>query len=149
MTVNTKLTNTNIMKRNASAVWHGNLKEGKGNLTTQSGALEQIPYTFRMRFEDEKGTNPEELIGAAHAACFTMQVSANLTEKGYNPVELKTKAEVTLENKTVTQSHLILNAKVPGIDRDQFNELVKDAKENCIISRLLKADISVDITLND
>lgn len=137
------------MKRNATAVWHGTLKEGKGNLSTQSGALEQVPYSFRMRFEDEKGTNPEELIGAAHAACFTMQVSANLSEKGHNPVELKTKAEVTLENKTVTHSHLILTAKVPGLDRSKFDELVQDAKENCIISRLLKAEITVDITLND
>lgn len=137
------------MKRNATAVWHGTLKDGKGNLTTESGALDQVPYSFKMRFEDEKGTNPEELIGAAHSACFTMQVSANLSEKGYNPVELKTKAEVTLENKTVTRSHLILKAKVPGLDRSQFDELVQDAKENCIISRLLKAEITVDVTLND
>lgn len=137
------------MKRNATAVWHGNLKEGKGNLTTQSGILDQTPYTFKMRFEDEPGTNPEELIGAAHSGCFTMQLSANLSKEGHNPVELQTKAEVTLDQGTITKSHLILEAKVPGISRDLFDELVRDAKENCPVSKLLKAEISVDARLNE
>lgn len=136
------------MKRNATAVWRGTLKDGKGHLSTQSGVLDQTPYTFKMRFEDEKGTNPEELIGAAHSGCFTMQLSAYLTEKGYNPAELETKAVVTLESGTVTSSHLTLNAKVPGIGRELFNELVTKAKENCPISKLLDTDISVEMTLN-
>lgn len=137
------------MKRKATAVWHGTLKEGKGHLSTDSGVLEQTPYTYKMRFEDEKGTNPEELVGAAHSGCFTMQLSAYLGEKGHNPVELETHAEVTLESGTVTSSHLTLKAKVPGIDRDQFHELVNKAKENCPISKLLNADISVNATLNE
>jgi len=137
------------MKRKATAVWRGTLKEGKGHLSTQSGTLDQTPYNFRMRFEDEKGTNPEELIGAAHSGCFTMQLSAYLTEKDYNPAELETKAEVTLEDGTVKSSHLTLTAKVPGIGRELFDELVTKAKENCPISKLLKADISVDTTLNN
>lgn len=137
------------MKRKATAVWHGTLKEGKGHLSTDSGVLEQTPYTYKMRFEDEKGTNPEELVGAAHAGCFSMQLSAYLAEKGHKPVELETRAEVTLESGTVTSSHLTLKAKVPGISREQFNELVTKAKENCPISKLLKADISVDASLNE
>ena len=136
------------MKRNATAVWHGTIKEGKGHLTTQSKTLDQTPYNFKMRFEDEPGTNPEELIGAAHSGCFTMQLSAYLTEKDYNPAELETKAVVTLENGTVTSSHLTLTAKVPGIGRELFDELVTKAKENCPISKLLNADISVETTLN-
>lgn len=135
--------------RNATAIWHGNLKEGKGNLSTQSGVLDQTPYNFKMRFEDEKGTNPEELIGAAHSGCFTMQLSANLAEKGHNPVELETKAEVSLDQGNITRSHLVLRAKVPGISRDQFNELVEDAKKNCPVSKLLNTEISVDATLNE
>lgn len=137
------------MKRNATAVWHGTLKEGKGHLSTQSGVLQQTPYTYKMRFEDEKGTNPEELVGAAHSGCFSMQLSAYLAEKGYKPVELETKAEVTLESGTVTSSLLTLKAKVPGISHDQFNELVTKAKENCPISKLLKAEMSVNATLNE
>jgi lipoyl-dependent peroxiredoxin len=137
------------MKRKATAIWHGTLKEGKGHLSTQSGVLQQTPYNFKMRFEDEKGTNPEELIGAAHSGCFTMQLSAFLAEEGYNPVELETKAEVSLENGSITASHLFLTAKVPGIDREQFNQLATKAKENCPVSKLLKADISLDITLNE
>lgn len=136
------------MKRNATAIWHGTIKEGKGHLTTQSKTLDQTPYNFKMRFEDEPGTNPEELIGAAHSGCFTMQLSAYLTEKDYNPAELETKAVVTLENGTVTSSHLTLKAKVPGIGRELFDELVTKAKENCPISKLLNAEISVESTLN-
>lgn len=136
------------MKRKATAVWNGSIKEGKGHLSTQSGVLDKSQYSFKTRFEDGKGTNPEELIGAAHAGCFTMQLSANLTEKEFNPVELETKAEVTFEDGTVKKSHLILRAKIPGISQDKFNELVKDAKENCPISKLLKAEITLESTLN-
>ena len=136
------------MKRNATAVWNGTIKEGKGNLTTQSGVLKKTPYSFKMRFEDEPGTNPEELIGAAHAGCFTMQLSANLSKEDFNPVELETKCEITFEDGTVKKSHLTLEAKVPGISEEKFNELVKQAKENCPISKLLNAEITLDSTLN-
>ena len=136
------------MKRNATAVWNGTIKEGKGNLTTQSGVLKKTPYSFKMRFEDEPGTNPEELIGAAHAGCFTMQLSANLSKEDFNPVELETKCEITFEDGTVKKSHITLEAKVPGISQEKFDELVKHAKENCPISKLLKAEITLDSTLN-
>lgn len=136
------------MKRKATAVWNGSIKDGKGHLSTQSGVLDKSQYSFKTRFEDGKGTNPEELIGAAHAGCFTMQLSANLTEKEFNPVELETKAEITFEDGTVKKSHLVLNAKIPGISQDKFDELVKDAKENCPISKLLKAEITLESTLN-
>ena len=136
------------MKRNATAVWNGTIKEGKGNLTTQSGVLKKTPYSFKMRFEDEPGTNPEELIGAAHAGCFTMQLSANLSKEDFNPVELETKCEITFEDGTVKKSHLTLEAKVPGISEEKFDELVKQAKENCPISKLLNAEITLDSTLN-
>ena len=136
------------MKRKATAVWNGTVKEGKGNLSTQSGVFDKTQYSFKTRFEDEKGTNPEELIGAAHAGCFTMQLSANLSEIDFNPVELETKAEVSLEDGSVTKSHLVLSAKVPGISQEKFAELVNHAKENCPISKLLKAEITVSSTLN-
>jgi lipoyl-dependent peroxiredoxin len=136
------------MKRKATAVWNGTIKEGKGHLSTQSQVMQNTPYSFHTRFENEKGTNPEELIGAAHAGCFTMQLSANLTEADFNPVELETRSEVTFEEGSVTRSHLILTAKVPGISQEKFDELVKDAKENCPISKLLNTEISVESTLN-
>ncbi|MFD1095882.1 OsmC family protein [Salegentibacter chungangensis] len=131
------------MKRKATAVWKGTIKEGKGNLSTQSGVLDNTPYNFKMRFEDEKGTNPEELIGAAHSGCFTMQLSANLTEAGFDPEKLETKAEITFKDGTVSQSHLILKAKVSGIEKSKFDELVEDAKKNCPISRLLDTEITL------
>ncbi|WP_324718990.1 OsmC family protein [Salinimicrobium sp. HB62] len=136
------------MKRNATAVWNGTIKEGKGNLTTQSGVLKKTPYSFKMRFEDEQGTNPEELIGAAHSGCFTMQLSANLSKEDFNPVELETRCEITFEDGTVKRSHLTLEAKVPGISQEKFDELVKHAKENCPISKLLNAEITLESTLN-
>ena len=136
------------MKRKATAVWNGTIKEGKGHLTTQSEILNKTQYSFKSRFEEGKGTNPEELIGAAHAGCFAMQLSAYLSEKDFKPDELETRAEVTLEDGTITKSHLILKAKVKDISQDQFDELVQHAKENCPVSKLLKAEISVDSTLN-
>jgi len=136
------------MKRKATAVWNGTIKEGKGNLSTPSQVLQKTPYSFHTRFEDEKGTNPEELIGAAHAGCFTMQLSANLSKEEFNPVELETKCEITFEDGTIKKSHLILTAKVPGISEDKFNELVKHAKDNCPVSKLLNTEITLDSTLN-
>jgi osmotically inducible protein OsmC len=137
------------MKRKATAVWNGTLKEGKGNLTTDSGVLSNTPYSFKMRFEDEKGTNPEELIGAAHAGCFTMQLSANLSKENFDPAELETRSEITFEDGTVKRSHLILKAKVNGISQEKFDELVKNAKENCPISKLLNAEITLESELSN
>lgn len=136
------------MKRKATAVWNGTIKDGKGHLSSQSEVLQKTPYSFNTRFEDEKGTNPEELIAAAHSGCFTMQLSANLSKEEFKPVELETKCEITFENGSITRSHLILRAKVPGVSQDKFDELVKHAKENCPISKLLKTEITLESTLN-
>lgn len=136
------------MKRTASAVWNGSLKEGNGTLTTPGGALKSTPYSFNSRFATGDGTNPEELIAAAHAGCFAMALSATLGEAGFKPERLEATAEVTLDNVppkgwTVTASHLVLNAKIPGIDAAKFDELANKAKANCPISRLLNANISL------
>lgn len=140
------------MDRSASAVWHGGLKDGKGALSTQSGVLEQTPYSFHTRFENEKGTNPEELIAAAHAGCFTMALSAQLTDANLPPESLETTAVVTMEKTddgpTITRIHLVTRAKVPSAEKEKFDELAKKAKEGCPVSRLLKAaEISLDAQL--
>ena len=136
------------MKRQATALWNGSIKEGKGHLTTQSEVLEQTPYSFTTRFEDEKGTNPEELIAAAHAGCFTMQLSANLSKAGFSPVTLETRCTITFEDGSISRSHLDLKAKVAGVSEEKFDELVNDAKQNCPVSKLLNTEISLDATLN-
>ncbi|MCB9080624.1 MAG: OsmC family protein [Lewinellaceae bacterium] len=136
------------MKRRATAVWQGTGKEGSGHLTTQSTVLNQTQYSFSSRFEEGIGTNPEELIAAAHAGCFTMKLSFNLSGAGFVPETLETGCIITLENGTVTSSQLSLTASVPGIEEEQFANLVKDAEENCPISKLLATDISVTYTLN-
>lgn len=135
------------IKRNATSVWTGSGKTGKGRLTTQSGVLKDTQYGFSSRFEEGIGTNPEELIGAAHAGCFNMKLAFNLQAAGFEATSLETKAEVVLDDGAVTHSHLELTAQVEGIDADQFDELVKDAKANCPISKLLKAEITVQATL--
>ncbi|MFV8225867.1 OsmC family protein [Christiangramia aquimixticola] len=135
------------MKRKGSAVWNGSLKEGKGTISLESGVLEDAQYSFKTRFEDGKGTNPEELVGAAHAGCFSMQLSAFLTEEGFAPDKLSTVSEITFENGEVKKSHLILDAKVPGIDKDQFDKIANKAKENCPISKLLKAEVTLEYDL--
>jgi osmotically inducible protein OsmC len=140
------------MKRTASAVWNGSLKEGKGALTTAGGALKGTPYSFGSRFATGTGTNPEELIAAAHAGCFAMALAATLGEAGFTPDSLETTAEVVLDNVppkgwTVTASHLVLLAKVPGIDAAKFDELANAAKANCPISRLLNASVSLTAKL--
>lgn len=139
------------MNRHASAVWQGTLKEGKGTLTTQSGALQATPYSFSGRFESGTGTNPEELIAAAHAGCFTMALGAKLSAAGFPPEKLSTRANLTLEqvagNWTITTIHLELSGKVPGVERAKFDELANDAKANCIISRALTAQITLDAKL--
>lgn len=136
------------MKRHATAIWKGSIKEGKGTLTSQSEVLEQTPYSFNSRFEDGKGTNPEELIAAAHAGCFAMQLSAFLTEEGFEPQSLEAKGEVTLKDGSITNSHIILETKIDKIDRDKFDELVEKAKKQCPISKLLDTEISVVASLN-
>jgi osmotically inducible protein OsmC len=135
------------MKRTASAVWNGDLKQGKGTLSTASGVLKQTQYSFSTRFENGIGTNPEELIAAAHAGCFTMAFSAFLGAAGFTPDELSTEATVTLEqvdgNWTITTIHLDLKGRVPGIDAAKFDEIADKAKALCPVSRVLKADISL------
>lgn len=135
------------MKRKGTAVWNGTLKEGKGTVSTQSGVLKSAQYSFSSRFEEGIGTNPEELVGAAHAGCFTMQLSANLSKADFTPGKLETTCEITLEGGTVTKSHLILTAEVPGIEKAKFDEIVADAKKNCPISKLLNAEITLSATL--
>jgi len=139
------------MKRNATASWSGGLKNGNGTLTTGSGVLQNTPYSFATRFADKPGTNPEELIAAAHAGCFTMALSAELEGAGFIAEELTTDAEVTLEKVgdawTVTKSDLKIVAKIPGIENDAFQKIADGAKKNCPISRLLNAKISLDAQL--
>ena len=131
------------MKRTAKAHWNGNLKEGKGTLSTQSGILNKTNYSFKTRFEEgENGTNPEELLAAAHAGCFTMFVSALLTEKGLHPISLDTEATVTLEGSVITAIHLSVTGSVAGINADDFKEITKNAEKNCIISKALNVAIT-------
>jgi osmotically inducible protein OsmC len=131
------------MKRTAKAHWSGNLKEGKGTLTTQSGVLENIKYSFKTRFEEgEKGTNPEELLAAAHAGCFTMSVALILTQKGFTPEYLETDATVTMEDLTITGVHLSITGSVSGINTEDFKAVTKIAEKNCIISKALSTVIT-------
>jgi len=139
------------MERTASAVWNGSLKEGKGTITTQSGVLSDAPYSFVTRFENGKGTNPEELIAAAHAGCFTMALSAQLGTINFTPQSLRTSAKLTLEKLdagwTISKIHLDVSARVPGISASAFESAAASAKANCPISRLLKAEITMDAHL--
>jgi osmotically inducible protein OsmC len=134
-----------------TAKWQGGLKDGKGWLSTKSGALSEQPYGFASRFEGKPGTNPEELIGAAHSGCFTMALSKILGDAGFTAEEMNTKAEVTLEKQgngfAITKSHLILRAKIPGIDAAKFKELAGMAEKGCPVSKLLNAEISLDAEL--
>jgi lipoyl-dependent peroxiredoxin len=135
------------MKRNATAIWLGTGKEGKGSLTTQSNVLNNTQYSYKSRFEEGTGTNPEELVAAAHAGCFSMKLSFNIDEAGFKAEKLETKCEVTFENGSITNSHLSLTAKVPGIDKAKFDELVAHAEKNCPISKSINAKITVDAKL--
>ncbi len=135
------------MKRKATAVWHGSGKTGKGHLTTQSNVLDKTQYSFKTRFEDGVGTNPEELIAAAHAGCFTMKLSFNLSEAGFEPEELETSCAINFEDGAITNSHLTVKAKVKGIEEGKFADLLKDAEKNCPISKLLNTSITLEHTL--
>jgi lipoyl-dependent peroxiredoxin len=136
------------MKRTATAIWQGSGKEGKGNLTTQSTVLNKTQYSYTSRFEQGIGTNPEELVAAAHAGCFTMKLSFHLGAAGFTPDELETRCEINFVDSVLTESHLILKATVKGIDQAKFAELVAHAEANCPISKVLNTKISVEFTLN-
>jgi osmotically inducible protein OsmC len=135
----------------ATAVWKGGLKDGKGTLSTKSGVLKETPYDFKMRFEDASGTNPEELIGAAHAGCFTMALSAILGEAGLKADQMDTKAELALEKDgdgfAIKKIHLTLKAKIPGASKVVFDDCTAKAKAGCPISKLFKAEITLDASL--
>jgi osmotically inducible protein OsmC len=135
------------MKRKATAVWKGSGKEGTGNLTTQSTILDKTQYSFNSRFAEGKGTNPEELIAAAHAGCFTMKLSFVLNEAGFTADELSTECAITLDNGAITSSELKLTAKVPGISKEKFLAAADDAKKNCPISKLLNTNITLEANL--
>ena len=139
------------MARKATAVWTGSLKEGKGNISTESGVLSQSPYSFKTRFENERGTNPEELIAAAHAGCFTMALSAQLGNAGITAERLETTASVSLEKVAdgfaITKIHLDLNARIPGGDKTAFEKAAQAAKAGCPVSKLLKAEITLSTNL--
>jgi osmotically inducible protein OsmC len=139
------------INRSASAAWAGGLKDGKGSITTESGALSAYPYGFASRFEGKKGTNPEELLGAAHAGCFTMALSLILGEAKFTAEQMDTSAKVTLEQVdggfAITAVHLTLQAKIPGIDQATFEELTAKAKAGCPVSKVLKANITLDASL--
>ena len=139
------------MKRTASAVWQGDLKGGKGTVSTQSGVLKDTQYSFSTRFEDGKGTNPEELIAAAHAGCFSMALSAQLGTMGLTPESIRTSAAVSLEKVgdgfSITAVHLTVKAKVPGADAPQFETAANNAKAGCPVSKVLNATITMDASL--
>jgi len=135
------------MKRNATAVWNGTGKEGKGVMSTQSGVLSQSQYSYNTRFENGIGTNPEELVAAAHAGCFSMKLSFVLNAAGFTADSIETSCDITLESGAITESHLSVKASVPGINAEQFEAAVADAKANCPISKLLNTNITAEAAL--
>ncbi|MFZ6012918.1 MAG: OsmC family protein [Bacteroidota bacterium] len=135
------------MKRKATAVWKGSGKEGNGHLTTQSAILDKTQYSFNSRFAEGKGTNPEELIAAAHAGCFTMKLSFVLGEAGFTPEEMTTDCSITIDNGTITQSELVLHAKVPGISKEKFQTCAEEAKKTCPVSKLLNTNVTLQANL--
>jgi len=135
------------MNRSATAIWNGTIKEGKGTLSSQSATLNKTPYSFVSRFENQEGTNPEELMAAAHAGCFTMKLSADLTAAGFDPKELTTEAVVSLVNGVITKSALTLQARIPGISEEQFHEIALNAKATCPVSKAYNLEITLDAQL--
>ena len=135
------------MKRKATAVWQGSGKEGKGHVTTQSSILNKTQYSYSSRYEEGTGTNPEELVAAAHAGCFVMKLSFILGEAGFTPDELSAVCTITLGADAITEAHLALKGKVPNITPDKFKECAEDAKKNCPISKSLKANITLEASL--
>lgn len=141
------------MKRNATAVWRGGIKDGKGTLSTDSGVLSENKYSFTTRFEDGKGTNPEELIAAAHAGCFSMALSLILGESGITPEQISTRATVNIEKKDegfeITSVHLDVSVKAHGVDQEKFSEATEKAKAGCPVSKVLNAEITMDARLSN
>ena len=135
------------MKRKATAVWNGSGKEGSGHLTTQTTVLNKTQYSFNSRFAEGIGTNPEELVAAAHAGCFAMKLSFVLGEAGVTPTQLTVECTITFENGVITESHLALSGKVPGIDNTKFQACAAEAKLNCPISQALKTNITLEASL--
>lgn len=135
------------MKRNATAVWNGPVTTGTGKISTQSTTLNNAQYSFKTRFEDGVGTNPEELIAAAHSGCFSMQLSAFIGEAGFEAESIQTKCDINFVDGTITGSHLTVEAKIPGVSNDVFQELVTKAEKQCPISRLLNTEITSTATL--
>lgn len=138
------------MKRHATAVWNGSGKEGNGHVSVQSTLFTNAQYSFNSRFAEGVGTNPEELVAAAHAGCFSMKLSFSLGAAGFTPDSLETTCTITLslEKGAITNSHLVLRAKVPGISQEKFDECVADAKANCPVSKLLNAEITIESELS-
>ncbi|MGZ5252824.1 MAG: OsmC family protein [Flavitalea sp.] len=136
------------MKRTATAVWNGTGKEGNGKLSSQSTALNGFQYSYHSRFEEGVGTNPEELIAAAHAGCFSMKLSFVLGAAGFTPEKIETSCTITLDNGAITNSHLVVKATVPGIDAEKFQECAEDAKTNCPVSKILSMDITMEASLS-
>jgi lipoyl-dependent peroxiredoxin len=139
------------MQRSATAQWNGALRDGNGTMSSSSGALRDLPYSFRTRFEDQPGTNPEELIAAAHAGCFSMAFAGKLNAAGLAPESIRTTAELTLEKTdagmTITRIHLVTRGRVPGADEAAFDAAAEDARANCPVSRLLNTEITLDAAL--
>ena len=135
------------MKRTATAVWNGSGKDGKGKMSTQSKTLTEAQYSYKSRFEEGTGTNPEELIAAAHAGCYSMKLSFVLGAAGFQPESIETTSAVNFENGVITNSHLTVKAKVPGISQEKFKECTEDAKSNCPVSKALNISISMDASL--
>jgi len=136
-----------MKKRTATAVWNGTGKEGIGKLNTKSSVLKDSQYSYKSRFEEGVGTNPEELIAAAHAGCVSMKLAFVLGAAGHEPTSIETSCEITLENGTITSSHLTIKATVPGMDAAKFQECAEDAKVNCPVSKAIKMDISMEASL--
>ncbi|MDR0262422.1 MAG: OsmC family peroxiredoxin [Sphingobacterium sp.] len=135
------------MKRNATAVWNGTIRAGNGHLTTQSSVLNQTQYSFNSRFAEGVGTNPEELLAAAHAGCFTMKLSLDLTQAGYTPERLETKSIITLDNGKITKSELLLDAEVNGISAEEFEKIAREAERTCPVSAAFSFKIILNINL--
>ena len=135
------------MKRTATAVWNGSGKDGNGRLSTQSTTLKDAQYSYKSRFEEGTGTNPEELIAAAHAGCYSMKLSFVLGAAGFQPESIETASAINFENGVITNSHLTVKAKVPGISQEKFKECSEDAKSNCPVSKALNISITMDASL--
>ncbi len=133
------------IERTASGTWQGDLRSGKGQIDSASGVLSAIPFTFATRFENAKGTNPEELIAAAHAACYSMAFANNLSQQGHTPEEIRTQATITIDNGVITKMHLVTQGRVPGLDAADFSRLADETEKKCIVSNLLRNGLAITL----